>query len=57
MTASDQAALDLLNDWPDGTPKSFGNAFTAHFDGERSCMCTQRDHDKWAEAQKREVAA
>ena len=22
----------FLNDWPDGTPKSFGNDFTAHWD-------------------------
>lgn len=28
----DQPVLDFLGDWPDGTPKSFGNAFTEHWD-------------------------
>lgn len=49
--SDDSQALRLLNDWPDGTAKSFGTAFTAHFDGEKSCMCTDRDHARWTEKQ------
>ena len=29
--------------WPDGTPKSFGNSFTAHLDGKSSCMATRAE--------------
>lgn len=28
---TDAQALAFLNDWPDGTPKSFGNGFTLHW--------------------------
>jgi hypothetical protein len=28
-----------LPHWPDGTPKSLGNDFTAHLDGRRSIFC------------------
>ena len=37
----------MLNDWDDGTPKSFGNDFTAHWDGAWSLMMTQSAFDKW----------
>ena len=29
--------------WPDGSPKSFGNAFTAYLDGKPSCMATKAE--------------
>ena len=41
MTAPTELAL--LNDWPCGTPKSFGNAFTAYLDGQPSCMATRAE--------------
>jgi hypothetical protein len=37
----------LLNDWPDGTPKSFNNEFTAHWDGKNSHMMTNAAFSKW----------
>lgn len=40
QATDDAAVLALLNDWPDGTPKSFNTAFTAHYDGQPSCMAT-----------------
>ena len=45
--AEDQQAVDLLNDWEDGTPKSFGNAFTEHFDGQPSCALENSPLEKW----------
>ena len=39
----DATVLALLNDWPDGTPKSHSTAFTAHFDGQPSCMATKAE--------------
>ena len=38
--SQDAAALAMLQDWPDGTPKSRGNAFSAHWDGQPSCIAT-----------------
>ena len=32
----------FLNDWPDGTPKSFGNGFTEHMDGQPSTFSLDR---------------
>jgi hypothetical protein len=39
---TDAQALALLNDWPDGTPKSFGTDFTAHHDGQPSMFGLDR---------------
>ncbi len=41
--SQDAAALAMLQDWPDGTPKSRGNGFTAHWDGQASCMATKAE--------------
>lgn len=41
MTSA-QFPEDFLNDWPDGTPKSFGTAFTGHMDGQPSIFVTHR---------------
>lgn len=30
-SVADLRVIEMLNDWPDGTPKSFGNVFTAHW--------------------------
>ena len=38
--SQDDLALAMLQDWPDGTPKSRNNAFSAHWDGQPSCMAT-----------------
>jgi hypothetical protein len=32
----------FLNDWPDGTKKSFGTAFTAHWDSDPSIFLLDR---------------
>lgn len=37
----------MLNDWEDGTPKSFGNAFTEHWDGEHSQMMSDAVFKRW----------
>ena len=37
----------MLNDWEDGTPKSFNNAFTEHWDGENSQMVSVAAFHKW----------
>lgn len=34
--------VNFLNDWPDGTPKIFGNGFTAHMDGRPSVFVQGR---------------
>ena len=34
--------IDWMNDWPCGTKKSFGNAFTSHFDGSPTVL-TKKD--------------
>ena len=38
--SQDAQALAMLQDWPDGTPKSRNNAFSSHWDGQPSCICT-----------------
>lgn len=35
-------AESFLNDWPDGTAKSFGNGFTEHMDGAQSQFASDR---------------
>jgi hypothetical protein len=47
MTEEMDAEEQMLNDWEDGTPKSFGNAFTEHWDGAHSQMMTQALFDRW----------
>lgn len=38
----DALAERFLNDWPCGTPKSFGNGFTEHMDGASSMFASGR---------------
>lgn len=40
----------LANHWDDGTPKTFGNAFTAHMDGAPSLFLTPALEAKHAKA-------
>lgn len=54
LDAGDQAALRFLNDWEDGTPKSFGNDFTAQWNGERSCMLTEIQLEIWKKSRNQE---
>lgn len=35
---TDDEAIRFLNDWEDGTPKSFGNDFTAYMKGNPCCI-------------------
>ena len=35
---------DFLNDWPCGTPKSFGSSFTGHLDGNTSMFAKERSY-------------
>jgi hypothetical protein len=35
-------SVKALNDWEDGTPKSFGTAFTAHLTGEPSIFADDK---------------
>ena len=53
---TDHQATALLNHWPDGTPKSFGNAFTGHYDGQRSCMLSKSEIAHEALKIKRDLA-
>jgi hypothetical protein len=40
-SAHEAGELAFMLDWPDGTPKSFGNEFTAYLDGRPSCFNTK----------------